>query len=108
MLITCPECGLQASDKAMICPHCGFPLKESAARRTYRKSNKRKKLPNGFGRITELHGRNLRKPFRAMVTVGKTENNIPIGKTLGYYPTYNDAYDALANIIKIPMILIIL
>lgn len=102
MLITCPECGLQASDKAMICPHCGFPLKESAARRTYRKSNKRKKLPNGFGRITELHGRNLRKPFRAMVTVGKTENNIPIGKTLGYYPTYNDAYDALAEYNKNP------
>ena len=71
MLITCPECELQVSDKAIVCPHCGFPLKESATRRTYRKSNKRKKLPNGFGRITELKNRNLRKPFRAMVTVGR-------------------------------------
>lgn len=102
MLITCPECALQASDKAMICPHCGFPLKESAARRTYRKSNKRKKLPNGFGRITELRGRNLRKPFRAMVTVGKDEFNHPIGKTLDYFETYNDAYIALAEYSKNP------
>ena len=102
MLITCPECDLQVSDKAMVCPHCGFPLKESAARRTYRKSNKRKKLPNGFGRITELHGRNLRKPFRAMVTVGKDEFNRPIGKILDYFETYNDAYIALAEYNKNP------
>lgn len=97
MLITCPECGLQASDKAMICPHCGFPLKESAARRTYRKSNKRKKLPNGFGRITPIRDKNLRKPFRAMVTVGKDEFNQPIGKILDYYETYEDAYAGLAE-----------
>lgn len=26
MLILCPECELQVSDKAIICPHCGYPL----------------------------------------------------------------------------------
>ena len=25
MLITCPECGRQISDKAEACPHCGCP-----------------------------------------------------------------------------------
>ncbi|MEQ2827819.1 MAG: zinc-ribbon domain-containing protein [Anaerobutyricum hallii] len=25
-LIKCPECELQVSDKALSCPHCGFPL----------------------------------------------------------------------------------
>lgn len=25
-LTTCPECGLQISDKAITCPHCGYPL----------------------------------------------------------------------------------
>ena len=25
MLITCPECGKQVSDKAEFCPHCGCP-----------------------------------------------------------------------------------
>lgn len=55
------------------------------------------KLPNGFGRITELKGK-LRKPFRAMVTIGKDENGRPIGKILkpeGYFATYNEAYAAL-------------
>lgn len=25
-LMKCPECGLQVSDKALACPHCGYPL----------------------------------------------------------------------------------
>ena len=28
-LITCPECGKPVSDKAAVCIHCGYPLKES-------------------------------------------------------------------------------
>lgn len=59
------------------------------------KTVKHPKLPNGFGRITEIKGRNLRKPFRAMITVGKTEEGKPIGKILGYYESWYDAYDAL-------------
>ena len=27
MLIKCPECELQVSDKALSCPHCGYPMK---------------------------------------------------------------------------------
>lgn len=26
MLIQCPECESKVSDKAVSCPHCGFPL----------------------------------------------------------------------------------
>ena len=70
MLTTCPECELQVSDKAYICPHCGFPLKGTPKQQA-RQSNKRKRLPNGFGQISEIKGRNLRKPFRAMVTVSQ-------------------------------------
>lgn len=98
MLINCPECELQVSDKAIACPHCGYPLKTTAYKP--RKSSKRKRLPNGFGQITEIHGRNLRKPFRAMVTVGKTPEGRPISKPLkpeSYFETYNDAYTALAE-----------
>lgn len=102
-LIKCPECELQVSDKALACPHCGYPLdKAVAARKRPRNTAKRKRLPNGFGRITEIKGQNLRKPFRAMVTDGKNEFNKPIGKTLGYYKTYNDAYSALAEYSKNP------
>ena len=59
---------------------------------------KRRRLPNGFGQITKIKNKNLRNPFRAMVTVGKTETGRPIAKLLepqAYFRTYNDAYAAL-------------
>lgn len=99
MLIKCPECELQVSDKAANCPHCGYPMKSVAPQRP-RKSNKRKRLPNGFGQISEIKGRNLRKPFRAMVSVSKDSQGKPIVKPLkpeSYFETYNDAYMALVE-----------
>ena len=60
--------------------------------------SKRMRLPNGFGQISYLKGRRLRKPYRAMVTVGKTAEGRPICKLLkpeAYFATYNDAYTAL-------------
>lgn len=59
---------------------------------------KRMRLPNGFGQISEIKRRRLRKPFRAMVTVGKTEEGKPICRLLkpvAYFKTYNEAYEAL-------------
>lgn len=101
MLVKCPECELQVSDKAIACPHCGYPMQQSATKRKPRKkNNKRRRLPNGFGQISEIKNRNLRKPFRAMVTVGKDENGRPICKTLkpeAYFATYNEAYEALVE-----------
>lgn len=105
MLLKCPECELQVSDKAITCPHCGYPLQPNIIARQRRKSNRRKRLPNGFGQITELKGRNLRKPFRAMVTVGKDEKGKPISKLLtpeAYFSTYNEAYEALLEYNKDP------
>ena len=70
-LIKCPECDLQVSDKAISCPHCGYPLDAKIAKRQSKKSSKRRQLPNGFGQISEIKTGNLHKPFRAMVTVRK-------------------------------------
>lgn len=98
MLIKCPECELQASDKAIICPHCGYPFKPDVVEKGRKKSSKRKRLPNGFGQISRIKGRNLRKPFRAMVTTGKDSQGKPIIKPLkpeSYFATYNEAYQAL-------------
>ena len=103
MLINCPECQLQASDKAINCPHCGFPLRPGA--RQKRKSNRRKRLPNGFGQISEIKGRKLRNPFRVLVPVGKTPTGRFICKPLkpnSFFPTYNDAYNALVEYHKNP------
>ncbi len=106
MLIKCPECELQVSDKAMSCPHCGYPMQASAKTRKSRGNrSKRRRLPNGFGQISEIKNRNLRNPFRAMVTVGKDENGRPICKPLkpeSYFATYNDAYQALVEYNKNP------
>lgn len=94
MLIKCPECEASVSNRAKSCPQCGCPLikveKDS--------KKKRMRLPNGFGRITKLKTKNLRKPYRAMITVGIDEKGRPIGKILkptGYFETYNEAYAAL-------------
>lgn len=96
MLIKCPECNLQVSDKAIACPHCGYPMKpEKAVHTTPRK---RMRLPNGFGQITEIKGRNLRNPWRVLVTVGVNDEGRPIQKSLkpkAYFRTYNEAYEAL-------------
>lgn len=47
MIIQCPECELPVSDKAISCQHCGYPLRPGQAARPSRKSNKRRRLPNG-------------------------------------------------------------
>ena len=103
MLIKCPECELQISDKAISCPHCGYPLKPEKATRT---TSKRMRLPNGFGQITMLKNRNLRNPWRVMVSVGKTPEGRPIQKLLkpqAYFRTYNEAYEALIKYHKSPL-----
>lgn len=103
MLTICPECNLQVSDKANSCPHCGYPMKPDKAIKQSR--TKRMRLPNGFGQITKISGRNLRNPWRAMVSVGKTAEGRPIQKILkpqGYFKTYNEAYEALVKYHKNP------
>lgn len=106
MLIKCPECELQVSDKAISCPHCGFPLHQNIkSRKPRNKNNKRRRLPNGFGQISEIKNRNLRNPFRVMISVGKDSSGRPICKPLkpdSYFPTYNDAYAALVEYNKNP------
>lgn len=105
MLIKCPECELQVSDKAVSCPHCGLVLRQNAYKRPPRVTSKRKKLPNGFGQISEIKDYNLRNRFRAMVTVGKTTTGRPICRPLkpvAFFRTYNDAYIALVEYNKNP------
>lgn len=109
MLITCPECSRNVSDKANICPGCGYPIqpKEEKATKPAKKIYKRKRmrLPNGFGRITEIKNKNLRNPFRVMITVGVDDTGRPIGKLLqpkAYFKTYNEAYQALMEYNKDP------
>lgn len=101
MLTKCPECELQVSSKAINCPHCGYPLIKKP-KKVPNKKPSHMRLPNGFGQIAKITSKPLRRPFRAMVTVSKTEFGKPVCKILGYYETYNDAYGALVEYNKAP------
>ena len=104
MLTQCPECELPVSDKATACPHCGYPMKPSENRKT----PQIQQAPAAAQRLRSdqrNQNRNLRNPFRAMVTVGKTPDGKPICKPLkpeSYFATYNDAYAALVEYNKNP------
>jgi integrase len=54
------------------------------------------RLPNGFGNINKLSG-NRRKPFRARVPQGYTDDGKRIWLNLGYYEKYNEALAALVD-----------
>ncbi len=98
MLINCKECGHQISDKAASCPHCGYPI--NFVKSTKRRTRAHKRLPNGFGQITKVSYHNLRKPYRALITIGVNEKGKPKTKLLepvAYFTTYNEAYEALIN-----------
>lgn len=97
MLEHCPDCEGTVSNKAHFCPHCGYPFDKAAKLYANKERRSHKRLPNGFGQISKIKG-NLRNPYRAMVTVGKTPTGKPVCRLLkpvAYFPTYNEAYKAL-------------
>lgn len=112
-LIKCPECGKSISEYAIQCGYCFYPLKEKTigsavlAPKTSRIRNGRpSRNANGTGSITHIKG-NLRKPFRATVTVGWKYDHErgrvkQIRKNIGYYSTKADAQIALANYMQNP------
>ena len=112
MLILCPECGHQISDRAVFCPSCGFPIcetsdkqaaapvKAAAKSRKSKTVNRRRRLPNGFGQITELKRPGLKRRFRVSITVGGKEDGKCVQQLLrpqAYFETYNEAYSALQD-----------
>lgn len=60
------------------------------------------RLPNGFGNINKLSG-NRRKPFRARVFEGYTNDGKKIYKNIGYYEKYNEALTALVDYHRNPL-----
>ena len=118
MLIKCPECQKEISDKSLKCTYCGLPSEyyapqtllsqnskvlplqattsSSKTKKVVKTSNRRIKLPNGFGSIRKLAGKR-RKPYASYPPVKEYRlTGSPIlPKAIGYYETYNDAYLSL-------------
>lgn len=99
-LIKCRECGHDVSTLAMVCQYCGCPVKDEPlpAPSQKRIQTKFHRLPNGFGQIRKLQGKR-RCPYVALPpTKGYNDKGNPkIGKPLGYFATYKEAYDCLSE-----------
>lgn len=98
-LIQCPECNAQVSDKALSCPHCGFPIIATEKPRKTTKSSARKhpKLPNGFGSIKKLSG-NRTNPYAVYPPVTEfTVNGLPVmPKAIAYTDNWYKAFGLLS------------
>ncbi len=99
-LTKCPECSGQISDKAYVCPHCGYPIQTAAVPpKATRKSRKRR--PNGSGTIVKLSG-NRKKPFQVRVNTHIDAYGFPVYDVLDNYPDRISAEIALAEFNKDP------
>lgn len=99
MLNNCPECGGLLSSTASFCPHCGYSPKPQ--RKPQRRT--RRKLPNGFGSIRKMSGHRV-KPYAAYPPITDYHDNgsAILPKAIGYYASYQDAYNALSEWKKSP------
>lgn len=99
-LTTCPECTSTVSDKAYICPHCGYPLQSNTVpAKPSRKGRMRR--PNGAGTVVKLSGKR-RKPFQVRVNTRIDDFGMPIYDVLGTFPDRVSADIALAEYNKDP------
>lgn len=55
------------------------------------------KRANGSGTVYKLKHKKLRKPYRAVITIGWTEDGKPIKKSLGTFATQSEAHQALST-----------
>lgn len=94
-LTTCPECSGKVSDKAYSCPHCGFPLRDTASV-PHKAKSPGKRRRNGTGTIVKLSGAR-RKPFQVRVNTRIDEWGYPRYDVLGNFPDRVSADIALAE-----------
>ena len=99
-LIQCPECSGQISDRAIVCPHCGLPMREgSISTITPRKARKRR--PNGSGTVVKLSGKR-KNPFQVRVNTRIDADGFPVYDVAGCFPDRVSAEIALAEYNKAP------
>lgn len=99
-LTTCPECTGKISDKAFICPHCGYPIQDKPISSKPSRKNKRRR-PNGAGTVVKLSG-SRRKPYQVRVNTRLDERGYPTYNILGTFPDRVQADIALAEYNKDP------
>ena len=99
-LMTCPECEGKVSSKAIICPHCGYPMQDKPIPTKPTKKGKRRR-PNGSGTIVKLSG-NRRKPYQVRVNTRLDDRGYPAFDILDNFPDRVQAEIALAKYNETP------
>lgn len=94
-LMSCPECSGKVSDKAVICPHCGYPIQDKPLPVKAQKRGKRRR-PNGSGTVVKLSG-NRKKPYQVRVNTRLDDRGYPTFDILG---TYEDKVQADISLAK--------
>lgn len=94
-LTTCPECTGKVSSKAIICPHCGYPMQDKPIPTKSTKKGK-KRRPNGSGTVVKMSG-NRNKPYQVRVNTRLDDRGYPIYDVLGDYPDRVQADIVLAK-----------
>ncbi len=99
-LIQCPECSGTVSDKAFLCPHCGYPI-QSMPTVIKQPRRARKRRPNGSGTVVKLSGKR-KSPFQVRVNTRINDKGYPEYDIIGNYPDRVAANIALAEYNKKP------
>jgi integrase len=60
------------------------------------------KRPNGSGSVYKMNHKKLRKPYRAVITTGYTDEGKAIRKTIGTFAKSQDAWDSLTEYAHAP------
>jgi len=68
MLITCPECNREVSDKASSCPNCGYPIVSQNATLSDEQPEEVVSVPNNIISTFSSHN-----PFRATKSIGPVQ-----------------------------------
>ena len=76
-LITCPECHGQVSDKAAVCPHCGYPIGEQPPRQTEGKAEQADNAERQFC-IDRIHaGKVYIRSLRLIMYIITVRQSVP-------------------------------
>lgn len=84
MLIRCPECEGTVSNKALSCPHCGYPINHVETTQKKKTTRSIKRRSNGSGTIVRLSG-NRSRPFEVRVNCHLDDRGYPVYDVLGRY-----------------------
>lgn len=92
-LIKCPECDGRISDKAISCPHCGYPMQYKPT--VTKNTNRRRRRGNGMGSVVD-RGKRLRKRYEVRVNCHLDDRGYPVYDVLGRYEERDKANLELA------------